>query len=270
MQIKRALVMVGLAWSAVGCSAVSVDAGHQAVLVSKPWFFGHGGVSDTPISTGRTYVALSTEAIVVDMRPIQWNVEFDDLMSRDGVPLDFNASVRLKINDSVKLVQYFGADAAWFSRNVEQPFRNAVRDSVKRRGMNEMAIDASASEAVDAEVSTKLQAVIAKDGLPVTLIDVTLGRANPPDAIKHQRIDTATQEQRIQTEKQTKLAEDQRLEAERARAMADNAYREAMRLSPDQFLQLESIKAMREVCGGGKCSIVTAGALPTFGIQRQE
>jgi len=27
------------------------------------------------------------------------------------------------------------------------------------------------------------------------------------------------------------------------------------------------IKAMRDVCGGGKCSIVTTGALPTFGIK---
>ncbi len=32
------------------------------------------------------------------------------------------------------------------------------------------------------------------------LLDVNLGRANPPDAIKHHRIDTATQEQRINTE----------------------------------------------------------------------
>jgi len=43
-------------------------------------------------------------------------------------------------------------------------------------------------------------------------------RANPPDAIKNQRIETATQEQRIQTEQQTKLAEVQRKSAEEARA----------------------------------------------------
>jgi len=43
---------------------------------------------------------------------------------------------------------------------------------------------------------------------------MTVGRANPPDAIKNQRIETATQEQRIQTEQQTKLAEVQRKSAE--------------------------------------------------------
>ena len=96
---------------------------------------------------------------------------------------------------------------------------------------------------------------------------MTLGRANPPDAIKHQRVATAEQEQRQQTERQAKLAEDQRMEHERSRAAADNAYRLAMSLSPDQFIQLKSIEAMRDVCGGGKCSFVTAGALPTFGIR---
>jgi hypothetical protein len=83
---------------------------------------------------------------------------------------------------------------------------------------------------------------------------VTLGRANPPDAIKHQRIATAEQEQRVNTERQRKLAEDMRRGSEESRAVADNAYREAMRLSPEQFLQLEQIKMLHDVCGGGKCS----------------
>jgi hypothetical protein len=68
--------------------------------------------------------------------------------------------------------------------------------------------------------------------LPVTLINVTVGRALPPDAIKHQRIETAQQEQRVLTEGQTKLAEDARKAAEQSRADADNAYRNALGLSP--------------------------------------
>jgi hypothetical protein len=252
---------------AVGCRSVTPDAGQEAVLVRKPLVFGSGGVEKTPVPTGRAFVAFTTNAVYVEMKPQQVNVEFDDLMSRDGVPLDFNAAIRFKVNNSVSLVQRFGADPSWFGRNLEQPFRNAVRDAVKKRGMNEMAIDASAAEAVDTEVSAATATIIKRDGIPVDLIDVTLGRANPPDAIKHQRIDTATQEQRIQTERQRKLAEDQRLQAELSRAAADNAYREAMRLSPEQFLTLESIKAMKEVCVDGKCSFVTAGGLPTFGIR---
>jgi regulator of protease activity HflC (stomatin/prohibitin superfamily) len=262
-------IAIGVALiSLAGCSAVDVPAGQEAVLVSHPWF-GGGGIQQTPQGVGTAWYGWTRgiSAVFIDKRPMQFAVAFDDLMSLDGVPLDFNASLRLRITDSVKMVTKFGSDDKWFDRNLEQSFRNAVRDAVKKRGMNEMAIQASAAEAVDAEVTKAVQDIIKRDDIPVELIDVTLGRANPPDAIKHQRIDTATQEQRIQTERQRKLAEDQRLSAEQSRANADNAYREAMRLTPDQFLQLESIQAMRDVCAGGKCQFVTSGVLPTFGIK---
>lgn len=258
---------VGVALWLAACSSVTPDAGREGVLIRKPLIFGSGGVDPTPVKTGRKFVAWTTDAQYVDMRPLQVNVEFDDLMSRDGVPLDFDAAVRYQIVDSVRLVEGFGADDAFFARNLERPFRDAVRDAVKKRGMNETAIDATASDAIDEEVTAATQAVIVSAGLPIKLIDVTLGRANPPDAIKDQRIETAAQEQRVNTERQRTLAENQRRESELARAQADNAYRQAMQLNPDQFLTLESIKAMREVCGGGKCSFVTAGALPTFGIR---
>ena len=86
----------------------------------------------------------------------------------------------------------------------------------------------------------------------MTLINVTVGRALPPDAIKHQRIETAQQEQRVLTEGQTKLAEDARKAAEQSRADADNAYRNALGLSPQQFIQLETIHMQQAVCGPQK------------------
>jgi regulator of protease activity HflC (stomatin/prohibitin superfamily) len=247
------------------CSTVSPDAGQEAVLIRKPLVFGHGGVDPTPVKTGRSWVALTTQAMYVSMQPETFHLKIDDMMSGDGVPLDFDAAIRLKVTDSVKLVVSFGPE--WYAKNVERPFFQAIRDAVKKRGMNEVAINALAADAIDAEVTEVMQKYLAEKQIPVALDDVTVGKANPPDAVKHQRIATAEQEQRQNTEKQAKLAEDQRLEHERSRAAADNAYREAMRLSPDQFLQLESIKAMREVCAAGKCSFVTAGSLPTFGIK---
>jgi regulator of protease activity HflC (stomatin/prohibitin superfamily) len=248
-----------------GCSSVAPDAGQEAVLIRKPIIFGSGGVVAAPVKAGRTYVAMTTQAIYINMQPQTFHLNIDDVMSRDGVPLDFSATIRLRVNDSVKMVTNFGSD--WYPKNVEQPFFMAIRDSVKKRGMNEVAIDASAADAIDSEVTTVMTKYLADKSIPADLIDLTVGKANPPDAVKNQRIETAHQEQRINTEKQTKLAEDQRAMAEQSRANADNAYREAMKLTPEQFLQLKSIEAMREVCGGGKCSFVTTGALPTFGIK---
>lgn len=253
------------ALSFVGCSSVAPDAGHESVLIQKPLFFGRGGVDQSPVRTGRVFVALTTQDVDVNMQPETFHLNIDDMMSLDGVPLDFNSTIRLQVTDSVKLVTTFGPK--WYENNVQQPFFQAIRNAVKKHGMNEVAISTVASDQIDNEVTSEITQYLTDKGLPIRLIDVTVGKANPPDSVKHQRVETATQEQRINTERQRKLAEDIRKGAEQARAEADNAYRTSMQLNPEQFLQLESIKAMRDVCGSGHCSIVTTGALPTFGIK---
>lgn len=267
--------VVVLAFAAAGCSTASPDAGYEAVLVKKPIIFGSGGIDTTPVKTGLTYIALSTHPVFVDVRPRQQEITFDDLFTFDGVPLDFQSAVQYRITDSVKLVDKFGADDSpegmgFFKRNLEQEYRKIVRDAVKKHGLNEMAINVSAAQEVDEEVTARFSDVIAKVGVPIQLIGVTLGRANPPDAIKHQRIATAEQEQRQLTEKQAKLAEDQRKMHEESRAAADRAYNDKMGITSEQYIQLEQIKMLRDACTREKgCTfILGSGALPTLDARR--
>ena len=110
---------------------------------------------------------------------------------------------------------------------------------------------------------------IESKSLPVQLVTMTVSKANPPDSVKNQRVETAAQQQRIETEKQKKLAEDQRLQAEQSRANADNAYRESMHLSPEQFIQLETIKMQMTVCGPESktgCTFIQNGATPVYNL----
>jgi regulator of protease activity HflC (stomatin/prohibitin superfamily) len=257
------------------CSTVQPDAGHEAVLVRKPLIFGSGGVDDTPVKTGLKYVAFTTEGIDVNMQPRRVDVEFTDLMTSDGVPIDFHAVLTLQVTDSVKLVRDFGADMAasatqgFWTRNLDQPFRTAVRDAVKAHGMNEMAIQATAAEQVDRAVTDHLLAIIKETGVPVKILDVSLGRANPPDAILHQRVETAAQEQRINTEKQKKLAEDQRKLAEESRAAADQAYNQKMGLNTEQYVALQAIQMQRDVCAKGTCTFIYgASATPMLNLRQ--
>lgn len=261
-----------------GCSVAAPNAGHEAVWMEKPLFFGHGGVDQTPVMAGREYGAITSEAIDVDMLPQRIDMEFDDMMTKSGVPVSFHVVAQFKIVDPVKLVSQFGADRdekgnwGFWDRNLDQPLRTAVRDSVKQRDMQEMAISQTAADAVGNEVSTAAILIVQKLGVPIVFTAINVGRVNPPDAIKDQRIATATQEQRAITEQQTKLAEDQRKAAEQSRAAADNAYREAMQLSPDQFLQLERIKMQRDVCahGGTNCTFfIGGGASPVIDVGRK-
>lgn len=258
-RIASSVVLIALLSA---CSSVTPDAGEEAVLTYKPIIFGHGGVDPKPVKTGRTFVAWTTDHVIVNMQPKTHGVEFDDLMSKEGVPLDFHAMIRLQITNSVTLIENFGPK--WFENNIAPEFATQVRDAVKRHGMNETAISTVAVAVIDSTIEANMKAYIASIKIPVLLQAVTVGRANPPDAIKTQRIETATQEQRINTELQRKLAEDSRRAAEASRAIADNAYRNAMSLSPEQFLRLEDIKMKREVCAKSACSFITgASVIPT-------
>lgn len=244
-----------------GCTVVSPDAGQQAVLIDKPVIFGHGGVRPEPVSTGLTYTWFSTHKIYVNMFPQQYDGNFSDLMSSDGVPLDFHAIIRLQVVDPVALVKNFGQD--WYKNNVEQEFFNRVRSAVKKHGMNETAIQTTAIDEIDSEVSREMTEYLRDNQLPIRLLKITVGKANPPDAVRNQRVETAQQEQRVLTEHKRDLAEQARKAAEQSRAEADNAYRVAMNLNPAQFVEMERIRMQSAVCAtkDAKCTFIIGGQL---------
>jgi hypothetical protein len=271
-----AVLITATVFGLTGCSVAAPDAGHQAVWVEKPLLFGHGGIDPQPVTTGRSYGAITSEAVDVNMLPQRVDMEFDDMMTKSGVPVNFHVVITFRVTDSVRLVSQFGADVddrgnwGFWTRNLDQPIRTAVRDAVKQRDMNEIAISQTAADAVGQEVTASANRIVQQGGVPISITELNVGRVNPPDAVRDQRIATAQQEQRVITEQQTKLAEDARKAAETSRAQADNAYREAMDLSPQQFIELQRINMQRDVCarqnanctffiGGGVTPVLDAG-----------
>jgi len=267
--MKRIALMFALAAIALmtACSSATPDAGHEIVLVEKPVFFGHGGVDPEPVKTGRTFIALTTSTEDVYMQPQKYETELPDFMTSDGVPITFHAIMILQVTDSVKLIANFGPK--WYENNLEEQFKTMVRQAVRKHGMNETVISSTALDAIDEEIRGQVVDFLKQKQLPVQLVTMTVGKANPPDAIKTQRVDTAVQEQRIQTEQQRKKAEDQRLQAEQSRANADNAYREEMHLSPEQFIELERIKMQEQACAkAGSCTFINGNATPVYDLKK--
>lgn len=262
--MKKLFLAAFAALSLGACSYASRDAGQEAVLVAKPWFFGHGGVADEPVKTGTKLIALSTDVVYVDVKPVEWEVKFDDLMSRDGVPLHFDATIVVQVADSVDLIKRFGPK--WFENNLDSVFRNRVRQAVRKHGMNEVAIDTVAIDAIDHEVNQAMVDYVKKAKIPIRIVRLTVGKANPPDAIKDQRVETAQQEQRQKTEAMKYEAEVARKKAELARAEADNAYRSQMSLSPEQFVDLQRIGMQEKVCTTGKgCTFIIGNGAALVG-----
>ncbi len=128
MKVKY-LPIIGMIFL-TGCSSVSPDAGEEAVLIKRPWIFGSGGIVRESIKTGLNWIALSTQSIYVNMKPAQYTAHFDDLMTSDGVPLSFDAAIRLRVIDSVHLVEEFGKD--WYNNNLGAQFSNFTRQAVRK------------------------------------------------------------------------------------------------------------------------------------------
>lgn len=261
-----------------GCTYASPNAGEEVVLVRQPYVFGHGGVEDTPVKTGASIIAWSTQALHVNVQPVTFLQHFVNMFTNDAVPLEFDVATKLRITDSVKMARDFGVWTyavegggaqrgwpGWYGNNLMKPIENYVRQAVRKHGLNETAINPTAIDAIDAEVKAAIEREIVRIGLPVKLEGFTVGRATPPDAVKNQRIETAAQQQRQLTEVQRKLAEDAREAAERSRAVADNAYRNAIGMSPEQFIRLEAIHMQEQVCLRGGCTFISGEAVPLIG-----
>ena len=77
MRVVLALLVLAIA----GCSSYSPDAGHEVVLVEKPILFGHGGVDDGPVKTGRTFTAFTTQGVDVYMQPQKFEAQMTDMVA---------------------------------------------------------------------------------------------------------------------------------------------------------------------------------------------
>lgn len=266
----RKFLLIASALPLAACGYVAPDAGQEAVLIKQPWFFGSGGVVDEPVHTGSTVVASSTKAVMVSTTPTAFEVQFDNLMPSNSIPLDFHTVVRMQVVDTVELVRNWNGAAVndkgeesyyWFYGTIQPIYVNLVRNEVKKYDMNQLALTGQAVDAVEQAVTTKLNAYIKQNKMPVKLLSITMGRAGLPEAIMAQKTETAAQQQRILTMEAQKQAEDSRKAAEQSRAEADNAYRSQMSLTPEQFVELKRIEMQRTACQRGTCIFGNGTAL---------
>jgi hypothetical protein len=241
------------------CSSVAPNAGEEAVLIHKPMLFGHGGVNDAPVRTGRAYVAWTTDHVIVNMQPVAFQQAFDDMNSSDGVPLDFNAQMTLVVTDSVRMVRQFGSDLRLvYSNNIAKEFESLTRKAVRNHA--EAQIATTAIDQIDNDVEQGIRAHLKMIGIPFALREITVGKANPPDSIEAQRIETAAQRQRKNTETERNLAEIARKTAEESRASADRAYNDNIGITETQNVELKKTQMISDACAKGGCTFIMGGS----------
>ena len=255
-----------LLMTSAGCVLMPIDAGHEGVLVEKPFFFGHGGVDPVPATTGRIWVAPTTQVIDVDIRPSQFSEHFD-IISAENAPVSFDAFLIANVMEgrSPELINRFGPN--WYNSNVKEAFRTFVREEVQKYQLFQLTTDpttrAKVQDAVAQEVKTKL---IDKQNIPVRVNRIVIGSILPPKGVLEQTAETIKQEQRRITMIEFQKAEQAREKAERQRGTADRAYRETLGLTAPEFVDLRRIEVQKEIVQHAPSALTIIMGMERVGI----
>lgn len=251
MKLKPLVLTAALVATLSGCTVVSPPNEEVAVLTDRPWLFGDGGIRTDDVRKGgtRTYTWWTTQKQYIKVSPTAVSVTFDDFSSVDNILLDFNTTIRYRTTNAPALVQ-LGPE--WFRDNIQSQYTDIVRSQVKRYTMQQMMSDGHTAEKLDADITAAIGRVASEQKLPIEILGINLGRAKPNPNVLAQMNNTAAEQQRKLTMIQSTLAEQERAKQQKAKAQADNAYRNEVGLSPEQYLSLRMGELTVAACSQAK------------------
>lgn len=256
-------IVLGIVLLILGsCSVHKIDTNqsYETVLMDKPYFFGKGGIRDDVQRPGSGWYWISTEAIDVPMVPLKYDEKFDDLTTANNNFLDFDSFLTIRVVNSQQLIKNFGTN--WYANVISQQYRTIVRNVVRTKSFDDIMTKPEVSEDVENKIRANMDAYLKSRKIQVVLEDLSLGRAKPNPEVLAEMNRTAAEQQRFKTLVETTAAEEQRRLSETKRAAADNAYRQAMSLSVDDFVKLQGVKAYSEACKykTANCVIMVGGS----------
>ena len=253
------------------CHSVSPDADEEAVLIYKPWFFGHGGVDMDAVESGLTWCWWSTHSETFKIVPVKHQVDMDDLFSDDNTPLDFHTIIITQIEKgkSPILLQNYGVD--WFNTNIYNYYCNLVRDHISQHSPFDLMSNRAILNEIDHKILAQMQQHIkelSKDKeFPIIIKQVTIGKAAPNAEQLAEMNKTAKAVQAKQTQEREVEVQIAREKAERQRAIADKAYREELGLSTQDFINLKWIEMVSEK-QGANIDVMVGPATSMWNVRR--
>lgn len=254
------------------CIKVNPGADEEAVLIMKPWFFGHGGIDETPVQTGLTWCAPSTSYEIFKITPQRYDEVFDDIFSNDNTPLDFNTYINIKIEQgkSPILLKNYGTD--WYKNNIQVYYRNKTREYVSMYSPFDLISNREVLSNIDSVLISDMRNYVAdlskKKEFPIVILSITTGAARPNKDQLEEMNKTAQYIQQKRSMEQKAIAETARADAEKKRAQADKAYMEEMKLSNEQFISLKWIETIANKNGANIDVLVGGGETPMWNIKR--
>jgi regulator of protease activity HflC (stomatin/prohibitin superfamily) len=248
------------------------DADEEAVLVKKPWFFGHGGVDDDAIESGLTWCAPTTDAIYVKITPIAYEEHIEDAYSNDNTQLDFDIQIIIQINKgkSPILIKNYGVE--WYKNNIHKEFVSHFYNLVGNYSPFDLMSNRQATDSVQVLMEEHMQNYVAllsqRQEMPISINSVIIGKAKPNDDMKKEMDRTAQQIQYKKTQEQRVAAEIARAEAEKQKAIADKTYMKEMGWCNDQYIQLRAWEIIAAKDGANIDVLFDGSAKQMWNIRR--
>jgi regulator of protease activity HflC (stomatin/prohibitin superfamily) len=223
-----------------------VEPGHEGILITNPIFYGEDGVNSEPLEPGRHYLAPTSKVVQSEIRPKVVTERFDDLITKDNNPVDFDVSITFQINKGKSPIMYDKYGEDWYDKNVKPQLRNIVRDNAKGHTMFELTSDPIVTSKLESVVGDSIISFINRKGIPITIMNIAVGKVSPPQDVIAETAKTAAQVQRVKTENERVKAELARTAAEKAKADADRAYILNSGMAIDQYLRLRELEIQKE------------------------
>lgn len=268
------LSLVAMVFSMTSCHGVRPGAGEEAVLIYKPWFFGHGGVDESPVRTGLTWCWWSTSSETFKVIPVQYNETFKDIISLDNTPISLTAHALIQIEKGKTPNLYENFGTQWYENIIQKDFCNEVRNEISKYPMVQLTSKRSIYDNISKHIEEVLNEKISSEKIPIKLIKVIIDKAKPNDEVMEEYNHTASAIQKLQTEEANARMQDVRKLSEAKRAEADDAYRLKMGLTADQYIKLRSLEIEKEKVDmvRGKANVTITmlmggGAAPIYNVK---
>lgn len=259
-QVRAILLATLMMGSLSGCTNQTTPEGYEGYIIHKPLVIGESYFVDSqvgPTSTGMVWRQFVTN---VDMRPKNYSEEFH-ILSRDNLNVGFQAHVRISLRQGAvrSVVENFGTGAAregelpeWYVRNVQQPYRTSVRDTVHRYDAYSIQ---SQTQEIGERILARLQEEYAET--PIHFETISIGNLQYPEAINQeiQRKLAAEQDlQRMHRERQIAEQEAEILiTTARGRAAAQRIVNET--LTP-LYVQHEMLQGYHALSRSSRATII--------------
>ncbi len=271
LKLKIAILLIFVVAGLSSCYLVQPDAGQESVLVYKPYIFGHGGVDETPISTGATWCVFTTEHKEFPITPITITEDFVNMIPSDNTPVSFSVYLKCQIQQGKTPILYKNFSAEWYEHSLQASFRTMVRDKASAFKMFDLASKREISTQLEKDIYKDLSEYAKKLDLPVNLLQVSIGAITPPDQVLTETKNTAAQNQSILTQSARANAELARKQAEINKAIADQAYKTQMGMTIAEYLSLRHLEIEKEkvelIKDNKNISIIFGNASPVFPVK---